>query len=94
MTVFEHPPWNAASGETSAVNPLEFNACQQVINAFSDKLNGKICEHSYSLSRRWGKIVRAKIAHEDGQSTGTMSVICWSNPRVQIAVMVDGCCGG
>jgi hypothetical protein len=88
------PPWTVAPGETVSSDPAGFDACLTVISALAERVNGKVTEQSYSMSKQWGKIVRAKIAYEHKGSGGGFLVICWSETGsdVKIALQVDTDC--
>ena len=83
------PQWETASDETSVTNSARFNVCNQVLTGMASSLDGKILERRYSVSKRWGLVVRARTEVEhDGQSSTTF-MTCWSKPGsgVEIAVM-------
>ena len=93
MDSFPHPPWNAVSGETSASDLTEFSQCEQAVSAFSSQAKGKITERRYSVSKQWGKVLRAKVEFAHGNLAGTALVTSWSDSGsgVKIAVEVEGC---
>ena len=93
MDNFPHPPWNATPDETRVSDPTEFNACKQAIEAFASRAEGKISERTYSVSKQWGRVLRAKVGFSRGGSAVMTLVTCWTGagPGVQMAVEVDGC---
>jgi hypothetical protein len=93
MDNFPHPSWNAGIGETIAPDPVAFNQCEQAMRAFASKVEGKITERRYSTSKRWGKVLRAKVGFAHANVTGRTLVTCWSEAGigVKIAVEVEGC---
>jgi len=93
MDSFSYPPWNAGASETTVSDPTSFGDCEQAIDAFASRGRGRILERRYSVSRTWGKVLRAKVGFAHGGFAGTTHVTCWSGvgPGVQMAVEVDGC---
>jgi hypothetical protein len=93
MDIFPHPPWNADTGEAAASDPTAFNQCEQAIRAFATRAEGKITERRYSISKTWGKVLRAKVGFARANVTGTTLVTCWSDAGagVKMAVEVEGC---
>jgi hypothetical protein len=87
------PPWSAGSDETAAADPTEFSACRAAITTLAAALNGTLTGLTYSQSKQWGKVVRAKIAYQHAGLEGTFLVTSWSEPgsNVQTAVKVEGC---
>ena len=93
MDNFPHPPWNASGDETSVSDPTTFRPCEQAIEAFASRAAGRITERRYSVSKQWGRVLRAKVSFARANSAVTVLVTCWSGdgPGVQMAVEVDGC---
>jgi hypothetical protein len=93
MDSFPHPLWNAGADETSVSDPTTFSECEQAVEAFASRAKGKITERRYSVSNKWGRVLRAKVGFGHGNYAATTLVTCWSGtgPGVQMAVEVDGC---
>jgi hypothetical protein len=93
MDNFPHPPWTATADETSVSDPTAFSVCEQAIEAFASRADGKVTERRYSISQQWGRVLRAKVGFARANSAGAVLVTCWSGagPGVQMAVEVDGC---
>jgi hypothetical protein len=93
MTGFSYPPWNVAGDETSVSDSPAFSRCEQAIGAFASRGGGKVMERKYSVSKKWGKVLRAKVGFARGSFVATTLVTCWSGagPGVQMAVEVEGC---
>jgi hypothetical protein len=93
VTHFEYPPWKAAADEASVTDNATFIRCDQAINAFASQGNGKILGQTYSISKKWGRVVRARVGFSHAGSTGAALVTCWSGagPGVQMAVEIEDC---
>src|SRR5580698_9934256 len=93
MDEFPHPPWNTMAGETSVSDAAEFRDCERAIDAFASRGKGVITERRYSVSRDWGRVLRAKVAFAQAGFDATMLVTCWTGegPGVRIAVEVGNC---
>jgi hypothetical protein len=93
MDHFPHPPWIATRDETSVADPAKFSDCEQAIDAFASRAPGHISDRRYSLSKEWGRILRAKVGVAHAGMGGTLLVTCWTGagPGVSIAIEVDGC---
>jgi hypothetical protein len=88
------PPWTPEPDETVSSSPDGFNECRKVIGDFASGNNGKILNVTYSCSKQWGKIVRAKIAFAPSGETATTFFTCWSTspPGVRFDLRF-ACCG-
>ena|SRR5579872_2355646 len=93
MDHFPHPPWAVSPDETSVSDSTAFGPCEQAVEAFAAKSEGKIVERRYYVSKQWGRVLRAKVGFVRANSAVTLLVTCWSGagPGVQMAVEVDGC---
>src|SRR5277367_3981795 len=94
MYEFKYPPWEfVANNEVETSYSSEFNNCEAVIREFASKGGGIISERRYSVSKKWGKILRAKVGFTRANMAVTSLVTCWAGagPEVQIAVEVEGC---
>ena len=93
MDIFPHPPWNAITEETSVSDSVEFSQCERAIDVFASRGKGVINERRYSVSKDWGRILRAKVAFAEAGFDATMLVTCWTGegPGVRIAVEVGNC---
>jgi len=93
MDVFPHPARTATSDEVSTSDPKMFGACEQAMDAFARRGGGTITERKYSISKEWGRVLRAKVSFARNGVAGTMLVTCWTGagPGVQMAVEVEGC---
>jgi hypothetical protein len=93
MDVFPHPPWSGTADETSVSDPTTFSDCEQAMQAFASRAQGEITERRYSISKQWGRVLRAKVGFGRGNVAATTLVTCWSGAGagVQMAVEVDGC---
>jgi len=93
MDSFSHPPWSAAADETNVSDTTTFSDCEQAIQAFVSRAGGKITDRKYSVSKTWGRVLRAKVRIAHGGFAGTTLVTCWSGqgPGVQMAVEIEDC---
>ena len=93
MEGFPHPPWIATADETSGSDPATFGDCERGIEAFASQGHGAITERRYSISKTWGRVLRAKVRFATLGITSAALVTCWTGegPGVRIAVEVDGC---
>ena len=83
------PPWRASANEQVATDPAGFEACEQFVKAFVSRGTGSIFQQTYTASRRWGKILRAKFTTESGGSS--MLLTCWigADGHASVVVKVD-----
>jgi hypothetical protein len=93
MDSFTYPPWNAGGDETSVSDSTMFSNCDQAIEAFASRDGGQITERRYSVSKQWGRVLRAKVGFARRGFVSTTLVTCWSDvgPGVQMAVEIEGC---
>jgi hypothetical protein len=82
------PAWEMADGETPFPPGVTFSVCDNVIASLASKAQEKVVERKYSMSRRWGKILRAKLAERSDASFVTL-ITCWgSDSGIEIAAKV------
>jgi hypothetical protein len=82
------PPWSADSDENIVSGSAVFGDCEQAVQAFASQANGQVTERKYSISKKWGNVLRAKVVVTfEGSSRATL-VNCWSGsgPGVEIFV--------
>jgi hypothetical protein len=93
MDSFPHPPWNAGADETSVSDSATFSNCDLAMEAFASRGGGKIMQRRYSVSKTWGRVLRAKVAFARAGFASTTLVTCWAGagPSVQMAVEIEGC---
>ena len=93
MNIFPHPPWNATRDETSVADSAGFTDCEQAIEAFASRGKGNITDRHCSVSKDWGRILRAKVAFAHPGFDATVLVTCWTGegPGVRVAVEVERC---
>jgi hypothetical protein len=93
MNGFPYPPWNGAADETSVSDPTRFGNCEQALSAFAAQGGGQTLERRYSISKTWGRVLRAKVGFTHGSVAGMTLVTCWSadGPGVQMAVEMGDC---
>lgn len=86
------PPWRPAGDEAISSSLVEFGPCLDAMNAFASRTRGQVADEICSVSKQWGKIVRAKVVTQERDSRPTACrVICWegSGPGVCIFVELD-----
>jgi hypothetical protein len=93
MDGFSYPPWNGTGDETSVSDLTSFADCEKAVETFVSRGGGKIMQQKYSVSKQWGRVLRAKVGFASGGVAGTTLVTCWSGagPGVQMAVEIEGC---
>jgi hypothetical protein len=93
MNGFSYPPWNGVTDEISVSDPTNFGNCEQALSAFADQGGGRTLERRYSISKTWGRVLRAKVVFTHASAAGTTHVTCWSvdGPGVQMAVEMGDC---
>jgi hypothetical protein len=93
MEDFQHPEWDATSNETTVSDPKAFRDCEQALSALASHGDGAIVERRYSLSKQWGRVMRAKVNVAHNGVAGTLLATAWSGagPGVHMAVEVEGC---
>jgi hypothetical protein len=96
MNGLSMPPWGGSPDEIASVDPAGFGACQSVVQGFASKAGGQITGRRYSVSKEWGKILRARMTVGQREEAFTMLLTCWSRPGepVEIVLQAEGCCGG
>ncbi len=85
------PPWQMAKSETPFPTGMTFETCDKLVDQLASRLHAAGGERTYSVSNRWGKILRAKLPEADGQSFTL--VTCWgsdSSAQVAVALSRDG----
>jgi hypothetical protein len=93
MNGFTCPPFSLAADETVVSDSPAFSTCKDVLGEVASKLSGSVTDQQYSLSKEWGKIVRARIPFLHNGLKGTALVTCWSNSGsgVKLAAKMDCC---
>jgi len=81
------PPWEAAGDETPAQKSEAFSVADRVVESFATKANGRIIERTYSISKQWGRLLRAKIAFEYKGRPSTYLVACWYVSDSEVAIV-------
>jgi hypothetical protein len=75
---YQFPPWKRAQDETIPLSSAGFRNYDKFVEAYSLTIHGSLTQKSYSLSKEWGRILRAKIAFEFASSPGTALLTCWA----------------
>ena len=93
MDGFSYPPWSGSGDETIVSTSTSFADCEKAIEAFVSRGGGRIVQQKYSISKKWGRVLRAKVGFARGGFAGTTLVTCWSGlgPGVQMAAEIEGC---
>jgi hypothetical protein len=91
MESFDIPPWSPAVEETVALDHSAFRNCEDVLRAVVSRGDGNISNETYTLSKQWGKILRAKVTSTFRGAPTSSLVMCWSasDPGVEIWIKVD-----
>jgi len=85
------PSWSPTADEKAVLDRSIFHHCEITLNAYAERINGKISNETYTLSKEWGKILRAKVAWNLRGRSATSLVTCWSasEPGVEIFIKID-----
>jgi hypothetical protein len=87
------PPWRAAADETIVSDDTEFANCETAIAAVASRSGGAISDRVYSVSPKWGRVLRASIGAAP-RLPSALSVICWSQPGPEVEMVVKVAGGG
>jgi hypothetical protein len=87
------PPLSAAPDEQSVSDHAGFDQCEAALQTFAAKANAELTDRTYSVSKEWGRILRAKVRMGGAGSSMAPLLICWTapGPGVQMMVEVPGC---
>ena len=85
-----YPQWQAASDEVGASDSASFSACDDVVNEIAAKGDNKITERWYSISWRWGKIVRASATTMYAGRPSKTFITCWSANDSDVEFAITG----
>jgi len=95
MNGFSSPPWSGAADETSVSDPGKFADAERAIEAIAARGGGLIFDRKYTISREWGRVLRAKIRFAAAGIAGTTLVTCWSGADpscgVKLAAEIENC---
>ena len=91
MVAWEPPPWSPALDERAASDLGPFRNCEGVLADFAAHANGRMIQETYTTSKQFGRVIRARIAFPSRGSHATIFVVCWSESdgSVQMAVKTD-----
>lgn len=86
------PPWSPTSDEKRATDRAGFQDCETALQTFAYRANGTISHEAYTISRRWGNILRARVTFLARGATATSLITCWSADEggVSVALTMDG----
>jgi hypothetical protein len=92
--VHSSPPCSESADETDAYYSNAFVECEKIVTDFVNRVHGKIVNQTYSISKKWGNILRVKITFERDNSSTTTFLTCWSKSKshVRFDLRFD-CCG-
>jgi hypothetical protein len=88
----EFPPWTAGADESTPPDHSKFANCENVLSHIAAATNETVVTRHYTLSKRWGYILRATAVLEQGNVKLTSLINCWSpdGKMVQMASMFGG----
>ena len=83
------PPSSPSQDEKVVLDRSAFRDCKEAVQAFASRHGGKMENETYTVSKEWGKVLRAKITSMFQGSPVASLVICWSGagPKLRIVVM-------
>jgi hypothetical protein len=93
MDDYEYPQWPTTADERVASNHDEFEECEAAMQILASKMHSTTVDKTYSTSKQWGQILRARVLTKDGGLSGALRLTCWkgSGASVQMFVEVEGC---
>lgn len=74
--VFPSPPWGAQADETAAAASPAFKPCEELVRDLARRTGARLTDERYTLSPRWGKIVRVRFVANDPYATAS-HLTCW-----------------
>lgn len=82
------PPWTASANEQTTSDHAGFGHCEQIAKLIASPI-GSITRQTYTTSQRWGKILGARIASDDGGAPAL--VTCWiaADGRASVVAKMD-----
>jgi hypothetical protein len=88
MTDLSFPPWEQTDDEQSVSDHAEFVDCEAVIQSLASKMSSNVIGREYSVSKQWGKVLRAKVVMSQAGLSATTLVTCWSRAKSGVEMMV------
>lgn len=85
-----YPPSEIASDETSVPRSAEFSDCDQVMDELLSTMADKAPRRRYSISKQWGRVVRATTTVQRKGRKSTSFVTCWSTPQSGVQFSIIG----
>jgi hypothetical protein len=82
------PPWTPSANEQITRDHAGFDPCEQLVTMLAPRGVSKVAGATYTISRRWGKILRAKILSGSGDVSTTTLVTCWIDPNGHAWIVV------
>jgi hypothetical protein len=88
MEELAFPEWPATSDEQPAESDVGFEQCEAMISLLAQRMNSTVADRKYSISKKWGRILRAKII----MGFSAPRVSCWtgSGAGAQIFIEFEG----
>jgi hypothetical protein len=86
---FQWPAWSAGEDENEVSDHTGFEPCEAVIQTLASKTDDRIVNRKYSVSKQWGKILRANLMPEDEFATSAPVVVCWTGAGPGVQIFID-----
>jgi len=86
------PPLNPDPDEKKVGDGPDFAACNRFLNALAMLGNTDIVDRTYSVSTKWGQILRAKIILSHDPRVSPEPIIFWGS-KTSAHVLLDMCHG-
>ena len=93
METFAYPQWPTTSDEQHNVGQAGFDQCEAALKIICEKGGWAVSDKQYSISKKWGKILRAKLSTTSPGLSVVSQITCWasSNKGVELYVEFEGC---
>ena len=88
MEELDFPEWPATSDEQPDNGDVGFEQCEAMISLLAQRMNSTVTDRKYSISQKWGRILRAKI--NTGLSAPRVSSCTGSGAGAQIFIEFEG----
>ncbi len=88
-------PSRPTEDEQAAADHSGFQDCEAVMAMYADRSGDRMADRTYTVSKQWGKVLRAKAIMTRHGRSSTALVTCWtgSGPGVRIFVDFYTCAG-
>lgn len=87
MDDLDPAPSNPEPDEQVVTDHAGFDECEATIAMLAEKMGDEIHRRAYTVSKRWGKVLRVRMVKPGESSTGAPILTCWtgSGPGVHVS---------